>query len=403
MTTILGIMAPVLAAGAMAAVDYSALYRARSETQSVGDKAALMAAKELVLVYDDAERVKSVALAYVEANLASDEGDSEPAKTTAVIGDDLMSVEVRIERHIPGMLASVLGDAVRTVATTSVARLPARAPTCVIALSQTAIGAIDMKEDAVLTAENCAIFSNSTKSNGMRLSNQARISASFICSAGGKEGSLSQYDPRPLTDCPLMDDPLSARPAPAGLDTCDHTDLVVSAGTVSLLPGTYCGGLAIQGGARVTLTPGTFVIKDGALTVDGGASMEGKGVALYFEGDKATLSFEQQSSVSLTAPTTGPLAGLLMFESRAAKEGRAFRISSDSARVLLGTIYLPRGDLIVDGREKVADKSAFTVIVARAIKLAHGPDLVLNTDYYSTEVPVPTGLGPPSDPAYLAN
>lgn len=92
-----------------------------------------------------------------------------------------------------------------------------------------------------------------------------------------------------------------------------------------------------------------------------------------------------------------------MFEARGASEGRKFRISSDNTRVLLGTIYLPKGSLFVDAQKEVADKSAFTVIVARTIKLEHGPNLVLNTDYLSTDVPVPAGLGPASDPAYLAN
>ncbi len=41
----------------------------------------------------------------------------------------------------------------------------------------------------------------------------------------------------------------------------------------------------------------------------------------------------------------------------------------------------------------MADASAWTVIVAKSLKLDGNPTLVLNTDYASTDVPVPDGVG----------
>lgn len=397
------VAAPLVAAGVMATVDYSTLHRAQSETQSVADTAALMAAKELVLIQTDKSKVTTVALAYVDANLQPTDADVTKPVRTAQVSTDYMSVEVSIERTLATSFGGLIGESARVVKAKSIARLPARAPTCVIALSRSEVGALDLKDDAQLTAENCAIFSNSTSSNGLRISHRASMSASFICSSGGKGGSLSQFRPRPLTDCPPVDDPLSARPAPDASGHCLFTNKVVGKGTTVLLPGTYCGGLTIRDNADVTLRSGTYLIKDGPLTVTGGAKVVGDGITFYFDGDLATLALESNSTVSLSAPKTGAMAGLLMFEARGASEGRKFRISSDNTRVLLGTIYLPKGSLFVDAQKEVADKSAFTVIVARTIKLEHGPNLVLNTDYLSTDVPVPAGLGPASDPAYLAN
>jgi hypothetical protein len=69
-------------------------------------------------------------------------------------------------------------------------------------------------------------------------------------------------------------------------------------------------------------------------------------------------------------------------------------ITSDDARNLLGTIYLPRGILTIDADKPVADRSAYTVIVARNIKLEAGPNLYLNTNYGMTDIPVPGGVGP---------
>jgi hypothetical protein len=112
------------------------------------------------------------------------------------------------------------------------------------------------------------------------------------------------------------------------------------------------------------------------------------------KGDLATLNFKSDTTISLSAPKTGLMAGLLVYGDPKAIIGRKFHIQSDNARKLLGTIYLPRGSLFVDSKKPVADQSAYTVIVARTIELEAGPNLVMNANYGSTDVPVPIGVGP---------
>ena len=86
------------------------------------------------------------------------------------------------------------------------------------------------------------------------------------------------------------------------------------------------------------------------------------------------------------------MAGLLVFEDRSLPVKLKHRISSNDARKLIGTIYLPAGDLVVDATNPVADQSAYTAIIAQHIELNKGPNLVLNSDYDQTNVPVPAGL-----------
>ena len=62
--------------------------------------------------------------------------------------------------------------------------------------------------------------------------------------------------------------------------------------------------------------------------------------------------------------------------------------------LLLGTIYLPNGRLTIDSDDTVADKSAYTVIVARQFQTEGAPDIVINSNYDSTNIPVPDGVGP---------
>jgi hypothetical protein len=98
----------------------------------------------------------------------------------------------------------------------------------------------------------------------------------------------------------------------------------------------------------------------------------------------------------MTAPKTGEMAGLLLREDPAAPAERRFEVVSDSARRLVGTIYLPRGVFSVSANQLVADKSEYTAIITKRMELFQAPNLVLNTRYFDTDVPVPEGVGPNS-------
>ena len=161
---------------------------------------------------------------------------------------------------------------------------------------------------------------------------------------------------------------------------------------IYLSPGVYCGGLRIGDKADVILEPGIYVMKDGPLWVGGSARITGEHVGFYFTGDDATLYFGSKTSISLSAPADGQLAGILFFEDRSAREGRLYSILSDDARVLTGTIYLPRATFVVDADRPIADQSAYTAIIANRLTLFAGPHLVLNTDYDTTDVPVPANI-----------
>ncbi|MDZ7824455.1 MAG: hypothetical protein U5K75_10775 [Ahrensia sp.] len=77
----------------------------------------------------------------------------------------------------------------------------------------------------------------------------------------------------------------------------------------------------------------------------------------------------------------------MFFQDRAAKE-TDFIIRSNKASVLVGTIYLPNGNFIIDTNSKVADTSAYTAIVAKSLTLAEKNQLSCRTPNYSaTSVP----------------
>ncbi len=237
------------------------------------------------------------------------------------------------------------------------------------------------------------VYSNSSSKSSIRVQNKASIEAGVICSAGGVKGTRrASFLPKPLTDCPIINDPLADRIAPP-IGNCDFKRFRVRKGNHTLFPGTYCKGMKITGTAKVKLMPGIYVINGAKLEVTNNAVFEGENVGFYLAGDKAKIVFTKQTTINLTAPKKGLMAGLLIFEDRNAARIENHQITSDNARMLLGTIYLPNGTLKIDSEAPVADKAAYTAIIARSIKLFEGPTLHLNSDHAATDVPVPKGLG----------
>jgi len=134
------------------------------------------------------------------------------------------------------------------------------------------------------------------------------------------------------------------------------------------------------------------------------ALLAAAGLALDFQRlTSQRQALQDAADIYLTAPKTGLMAGLLIWESKNAAENRVHKILSANARELLGTFYLPRGELEVKSGSPIADSSAYTAIIAKRFSMAGSPTLVLNTDYAATDVPTPEGVGATGGQVYLRN
>ncbi len=412
--TVFTLALPVLVAAAGAAVDYSMAAATRSKMQAVADSAALASARELQLARTNSNRITVVANNIVKSAI-------ENVTTEVKVNSKAMTVQVAIEKQYDRFIRISPETKLRV---TAKAKMSGSMPLCLLALDPKAPETIGLEKDALLTAPGCLVQSNSTSPRGLKSKARAVMKAGMICSAGGKvQTGSANYSPAPTTDCPALPDPLSSRPPPT-VGACDYNNKVVDGTYATLPPGVYCGGLKVTNGAVVKLSGGIFIIKDGPLTVDRGASMSGTGVGIFLKGRGANLTFDANSTISLSAAKDGPLAGILIFDDpsgasapalaplsgrgllgRLLKTGapRQHQILSDNARDLLGTIYMPQGEIIVDATKPIADKSAYTVLVVRQLHLYSGPNLILNTDYSATDVPVPMGVGPFGAKIFLTN
>jgi hypothetical protein len=419
---IFALVLPVLVGLAGLSLDSAAFYDQQSRMQSAADSSALAIAKELHLFRDGESSLEEFGKSRVETLLAEvglvERPHSNIVRVDTEEGHAWVEITMAVESFLP---ADVWGEnpiVVRAEASTYGAeRL------CVLGLHESSKDTIKADRAALITAPECAIQSNSKDPQGLTAGLLSTLVSSYTCTSGGYDGALTSFVPQPETDCPVLEDPLAER-APPKVGGCDYLDFVSDMGVVTIEPGHYCGGLKVVNQADVVAAPGVYVISGGKLEVANNARLHGERVSFYFADDAATLRFKDRADVELSAPTDGPMAGILMFENPSATQGRNFEIASDSVRELLGTIYLPRGVFKGDGTAIVSavqnvvggiaataglgtglptigEASAYTVIVANRLDL-DGVNLVINADYAATDVPVPDGVGPLSGKVRLS-
>lgn len=372
------------------AVDYGMMGAYRSRLQAAADTGALHAGRELRLAHmGSASAVLSIAQSYALSLLNggnSGNGLLSNIAVNATLSSNNSVVTVAVSAtYTPFLFKSPKVQLGAKASASSVGF-----PICALALDPASTKTVYAQTQAQVTAQFCAVQANSKDSQAIYTQGASQLTAGAICSSGGVKGKFS---PTPVTDCPVVQDPLAARPPPT-VGGCAHSNMVVSGGTMTLMPGVYCGGLSVTAGASVTLSPGEYIISGGPLKVDGGSSFTTNGAGLFLTGAGATLWFGQDTTINLTAPTTGPLAGLLVYEDRNAPPGQVHYIYSDNAPTLHGTIYLPRSQLFVETSKDVSKASAFTIVVANSIYVSKASNLILNSDYKSSNIPVPGGLNP---------
>ena len=144
--------------------------------------------------------------------------------------------------------------------------------------------------------------------------------------------------------------------------------------------------------ATALLLPGNHYFMKGVLSLQQNATLQGSDVVLIFD-NQSYFQFQDSSQIKLQGRQSGPYAGFVI--ATTPSNTNTFQISSDSARTLLGTIYIPNALLSVSGGStNVADQSDWTVIIAKGLVLSGSPNLVINSNYAASAVPVPSGIGP---------
>lgn len=262
------------------------------------------------------------------------------------------------------LFASVTGSDSMDIRASAVAGK--RSAMCILALEPEERDALALDFLAKIEALNCTVQVNSRHRWAYRMLAGSNFLASSLCVTGGAYVSfLSRISPEATIGCPPQPDPLAALKAPE-IGSCSSEDTVLNGYHGTIHPGIYCGGLVIDGTSKVELAAGTYVIKDGPLLIADDSKIIGDDVTFYLTGKNALIYFQDDSQLTLTAPTDGEFAGILVFQDQ--NFGGDHRWDSNAPTTLHGTIYLPEGRLISESSNAITPVNSCNVLIARSLR-----------------------------------
>ena len=295
------------------------------------------------------------------------------------------AVEVIVTQQKAPLFSSLFISNAVTISARSVA-IPNIGTGCVIALDSTASGAITVPGTSKINLQNCNLYDNSNNSSALNVSGSGSISALSVGVVGGTSGASSITTTAGVkTGLLPTPDPYASVSFPP-FSGCNYNNLKVNS-SVTLSPGVFCGGISVVAGATVTLNPGIYYIDRGSFSVAGNATINGTGVTIVFTSSNnnnwATASFSSNANINLTAPTTGPTAGMVIFGDRNMPIGTAFKMAGGDTQSLSGAIYLPKAALSYAGGSGASN--GCTQIVADTLNWTGNSSLSLNCSGYPTK------------------
>jgi len=389
--SIFALCLPVLAVLAGGALDLTSLVSDRQKTQDAVDAAALDGARELSVanVQGVETRTKQYALSQL-----GDVATRITLTPTVTIASGNASLTFQMRGHRPSFFGNLLPLGGWTYTVSATAAPVGLMPLCVLTTTSAGAdqgGALSLQGSSQTSAKNCLVHSNSD----LAVPAPANLVAGTAEAVGSASGQIS---PAPQTGAPAIPDPFARLNLniPA---SCDPLDLLYDLGINILTPGVHCGNVNVRQNATALLLPGDHYFMKGVLSLQQNATLQGSNVVLIFD-QQSYFQFQDNSQIKLEGRQSGPFAGFVI--ATTPSNTNTFEISSDSARELLGTIYIPNALLSVSGGAiNVADQSDWTVIIAKGLLLSGSPDLVINSNYAGSLVPTPVGVGPRAGGARL--
>ena len=221
---------------------------------------------------------------------------------------------------------------------------------CIYVLDPRASGSYNQVGNTTVQS-TCGIYVNSNASNAFIVKGGAVIQSTAINVVGGTTlNNNTTVNPTPTTGVSSVNDPFANVAAPTVNPGCDYSNTTFQSGdVVTLSPGTYCNGIKASGNAQLTFKPGTYILNGGGLQVTSSfITLNGTGVTFYNTASGysfAPITIAGNATINLSAPTSGDLRGILMFQDRSITNSGASAIGGGSTETFTGTVYLPTAPL----------------------------------------------------------
>jgi Flp pilus assembly protein TadG len=339
-------MIPVLGLAGYA-IDYSRANSIKSAMQAASDATALNLVQNAALL--PSGDVSTTA---------------SPVFTASFSRPDAMQLQVSAQSTSSGVVtvtatAQMVTDFMGVLGITNIAigsrtvamKTPGDGKGCVLALNRNASGAITAQGSTTVNLNGCSMYDDSRSSTALTVGGSAQVSALSVGVVGGISGNTSVTTTAGIhTGLSPIPDPYANVQVPSFSGCNQNNYSAKKQDTIN--PGVYCGGMQFNANAEVTFNPGIYFIDGGNFTVNGGARLQGTGVTIIFtssSGSWPTATINGGATIDLRPPSTGPMAGIVLFGDRAIPVGTPYKFNGGATQYLGGAIYFPTGDVNFSG------------------------------------------------------
>ena len=295
------------------------------------------------------------------------------------------SVEVLLTMPTTRFFSQLMQDGQVLLHARGVAQASVGGEACILALDPTANGAVTFTGNNLTLINGCNVMSNSLSNSALIVSGSADVTVPCVLSAGG----MSVDDGLNLTDCsepqsnvPPANDPFAGLAQPAVSGAC--LSLPGGLAAMTLSPGRYCGGGNLKG--TKTFSSGVYVMDGGTFRINSGAIVSGSSVTFFLTND-ATVDFNGNADIDLSAPTSGTYKGIL-FYGDPDNSYNSNKFNGTASSKLTGALYFPAQDVEFLGNFSGTD--GCMRVVSRTVKFTG--NLNLNSDcsaYGLNSMPLP--------------
>lgn len=359
---------PMLA-GMAGAIDYATTLNKTGQLQNSLDAAALTIATGYYQGMSDDE-LRQIGQDSFDANMAGSSDGTQAMGYEDELPDDLAAMasvdgdQFFITTTSGLVHRGLLGGMDWPVNRRSVVRIHKGPPACVLALDPQADSAVKIQGSTEVAMEGCVIAANSSSATAISRGGAALLEALCINTVGRTSGIGNISNVR--LDCPApMENQYPSFDPLRGVQPPAYTGCQGLPGgkTRTLSPGTYCNK-TISG--DVTLQPGTYILRGGKVNLGGNGRLVGSGVTIFLM-EGAEFSVNGNEIVQLTPPTSGPYAGITIFQEKS--NTGTISINGTSGSFVSGFVYAPGAEIFYAGNAAASTLTACLRLVGRTVEL----------------------------------
>jgi Putative Flp pilus-assembly TadE/G-like len=292
------------------------------------------------------------------------------------------AIEVIVSQPQPRMLSSLFGSGPVVITAKAVAK-PKSGTGCVLGLDPTASSTVAVSGSNNLNLINCNLYSDSNAAPSLNVSGTARVSANQVGAVGTISGTSNITAPNGIKSGmrPVADPYQNVVPTMPTKSSCPNpSNKLQVKGNATLDPGVYCGDIAVNAGAILTLNPGIYYFYGANLQVSGNATITGSGVTLIFTGSNkdgwGSATIGSNANVTLTAPTSGTTQNIVMYSDRNMPLNTTFSLEGGGTQNFGGAIDLQKVALKFSGGNGTT--TSCTQIIADTITFTGSSNVQVN-------------------------